>query len=229
MAAEPQPTVQIGKFQLRRGPWLVVVRLILILVVVWIAYVVPPLSNWPMWVSAVGWIGFSVYWGVAARNSAEAKDSESAESRRAHVLLTNGGQLLLFAALPGLRQRFLPVSAAWVPAGLAMLAASIALAIWARRHLGRNWSGRIEIKMDHELVRTGPYRVFRHPIYTGVVGMCVGTALVDGHVHALVGIAMVVVAYWRKIRMEEAKLREAFGSRYDDYRRRTLGAVPGLF
>lgn len=141
----------------------------------------------------------------------------------------NGGLLLLFIPVPGLRQSFLPASAAWVPIGLAAQASFFALAVWARRHLGRNWSGRIEIKMDHELVRSGPYRLQRHSIYTAVVGMYTGTALVSGQLHALVGVAMVVFAYGRKIRMEEAKLREAFGAAYENYRRATWALVPGLF
>lgn len=228
MAAPRRVRVQIGKYQVK-GAGLLALRLVLIAVIVGIAWLAPPLSYWPMWVSAVGWIGFSIYWGVAARNSAEAKTSESAESRRVHVLLTSVGQLLLFVPVPGLRQGFLPVSHAWIPAGLAVEAASIALAVWARRVLGSNWSARIEIKTDHELVRTGPYRKLRHPIYTAVVGLCAGTALVEGHVHALVGVAMVVAAYWRKVRMEEANLRKAFGDRYDEYRRSTWGAVPGFF
>jgi len=218
---QPNVTVQFGKFQLRGKSVQFVAWVILVAIVVGIAYLAPPLQYWSMWVSAAGWIGFSVYWGIAARNSAEAKTAESAGSRRVHVLLTNVGQLLLFVPLPGMRQSFLVHSLAWVAAGLAIQASSIALAVWARRHLGSNWSGRIEIKMDHELVRTGPYRLLRHPIYTAVVGMCVGTGLVDGHVHALVGLAMVLAAYWRKIRMEEANLRDAFGSRYEDYRRAT--------
>ena len=228
MAAQPQARVQVGKFKLTGAAvWLV--RLILLGVIALTAYLVPPVSNWPMWVAAAAWIAFSVYWGVASKNSAEAKRSESFESRRVHVLLMTSGQLLLFAAIPGLWHGFLPASAWWVPAGLAILAASIALAVWARRHLGSNWSGRIEIKTDHELVRTGPYRKLRHPIYTAMLGMCVGTALIDGHVHALVGLALVVVAYWRKVHMEEANLREAFGVRYNDYRRATWGCIPGIF
>lgn len=228
MAAPQTPVIQIGKFQVR-GAGLWAVRFILIGVIVWIAYLVPPMKNWPMWVAALAWVGFSIYWSVAAKNAAESKRSESVESRRVHLLLINVGQLLLFIPVPGLRQSFRPAGGEWIAAGLAMLAASIALAVWARRHLGRNWSGRIEIKADHELVRTGPYRKLRHPIYTAVMGLCVSTALIDGQVHALVGLAMVVVAYWRKVRMEEANLREAFGDRYGDYRRATWGAVPGVF
>jgi protein-S-isoprenylcysteine O-methyltransferase Ste14 len=70
------------------------------------------------------------------------------------------------------------------------------------------------------------YRLLRYPIYSAVLGMCGCAALVDQHFHALVGGALVAVAYWRKIRMEEA---EGFGAQYDDYRRATWRLVPGLF
>ena len=228
VAAPHQPAIRIGNLQLT-GAWIWIVRLILLGGIVCIAYLVPPLANWPMWLAALGWIGFAVYWGAAARNAADSKASESAGSRRIHVLLLNVGQLLLFVPVPGLRQPFLTPSGPWIATGLAMEAASIAVAVWARRHLGRNWSGRIEIKVDHELVRTGPYRKLRHPIYTAVIAMCVGIALIDNQAHALVGLAMVLAAYRRKVRMEEVNLLNAFGARYADYRRTTWGALPGWF
>jgi protein-S-isoprenylcysteine O-methyltransferase Ste14 len=71
--------------------------------------------------------------------------------------------------------------------------------------------------------------VLRHPIYTALLGMYAGTALIDNQTHALIRLAMVGFAYWRKVRMEEAKLRETFGSGYDDYWRATWGARPGVF
>jgi protein-S-isoprenylcysteine O-methyltransferase Ste14 len=221
-------TIQIGAFTMNRA-LRNLLRLILLGIIVGLVYLAPPLKNWPMWVSAAGWVGFSVYWGIAAKNSAAAKSSEAARSRRVHELLTNGALLLLFLPVPGLRHSFLPASPVWVPVGLALQSAGFALAVWARRHLGSNWSGRIEIKTDHELVRSGPYRWLRHPIYTALLGIYVGTALVDNQTHALIGIAIIAVAYWRKVRMEEAKLRETFGRGYDDYRRATWGALPGVF
>ena len=221
-------TIQIGTRKLTGLPQFLA-WLILIGVFLWIAYAWPPWTYWPMWLSAAGWLAFGSYWGTAAKNSAAPKQAESTKSRRVHELLMNGGILLLFIAVPGLREDFLPASFLWVLIGLSLQAACFALAVWARRHLGTNWSGRIEIKTGHELIRTGPYRIVRHPIYTAMLGMCIGTALVDGQVHALIGVAMVMFAYWRKIRMEEAKLDEAFGSRYQDYRRATWRVLPGLY
>src|SRR5262249_40235736 len=77
--------------------------------------------------------------------------------------------------------------------------------------------------------RSGPYKWLRHPIYTGILVMYVGTALVTGEWLAILGLAMVTFAYWRKIRLEEANLNTAFGADYDAYRRETWALVPGLF
>jgi len=114
-------------------------------------------------------------------------------------------------------------------AGLAVEAIGLFVAIWARRHLGRNWSGEITIKVDHQLVRSGPYKLLRHPIYTGLLAMYAGIAIVTGEWLGMVGFAMAVFAYWRKIRLEEANLKVAFGAEYDAYRRETWALGPGCF
>lgn len=229
MAAQPQATVEVGKQKLTRRYLRLVALVIQIAIIVWIGYVAPPWKYWPMWLSAAIWVIFGSYWSVAARNAAEAKSRESTKSRRVHEVLMNGGLLLLFIPVPGLRGWFHADTIAWSFVGLGVQCSFFALAVWARRHLGRNWSARIEIKKEHELIRSGPYRLLRHPIYTANIGMYVGTAVVSGQWHAAVGVAMVLIAYWRKVRMEESKLRESFGDEYFSYRRATWGAVPGLF
>ena len=94
-------------------------------------------------------------------------------------------------------------------AGLAIEAAGLFLAIVARRHLGRYWSGEITVKVDHRLIRTG------------LLTMYAGTALVTGTWLALAGFAMALIAYARKIRLEERNLRVVFGAEYEAYRRET--------
>jgi protein-S-isoprenylcysteine O-methyltransferase Ste14 len=184
---------------------------------------------WPLWVSGAVWVLFSIYWEIAAKNAAREKSSESSASRGLHVFMANAALLLLFVPVPGLTRRYLPAPQVFVPVGLTILGCALLLAIWARRHLGRNWSGRITIKVDHELVRSGPYRFVRHPIYTALLAMYAGTALVSGEWHALLGFALAAFAYWRKIRMEEANLAVAFGAAWGDYRRSTWSLLPGLF
>lgn len=176
------------------------------------------------------WIAFSVYWGIASRNSARTKSSESKKSTIFHQLALNLAIILLFAPLPGLKGWFLPERFHFlVVVGAIIQAGFIALAIWARRHLGRNWSGAVRIAEDHQLIRTGPYRLLRHPIYTAMLGMFLGTAVASSQFHALLGLAILILAYLRKTRLEENALRQTFGSDWLAYRRQTWALVPLLF
>ena len=113
--------------------------------------------------------------------------------------------------------------------GLVLTAAGLAFAIWARLRLGRNWSGTVTIKEDHRLIQQGPYRLVRHPIYTGVLLAMVGTAIGYGRAPCLISVPIAFLAFWRKSRMEERFMMAQFGSRYSQYQREVKGFVPGLF
>lgn len=187
------------------------------------------LMDWFSLGSLIPWIAFSLYWELEAKNSAPAVKSESKASRSVHVVLTNLALLLIIVPIRSLSHRLLPDAMIVRVMGLAIEGFGLALAIWARRVLGRNWSGEITIKEDHELVRTGPYAVVRHPIYTALLAMYAGTAIVSGQVHGLLGLLVGIIAYLRKTWMEEANLVNAFGKRYDEYREETWAIVPGLY
>jgi protein-S-isoprenylcysteine O-methyltransferase Ste14 len=178
--------------------------------------------------SIAGWALFSLYWEAAAKNASQAASSESKASRAVHVSLVNIA--FLFEILPiQAFGRYLPASPLIMTAGLSIEAAGLLLAIWARRHLGRHWSGEITIKLEHQLIRSGPYRLLRHPIYTGLLAMYLGVALVTGERLALLGLAVAVFAYTRKIRLEEANLHLAFGGRYEAYKHESWALIPGIF
>jgi len=187
------------------------------------------LSHQALFYACLGcWVAFIIYWDIAARNSAPAKSSEAKSSRRVHVLLTNAALVLIAVPIHGLG-RFLPASSVVMMVGLVIELAGLSIAIWARRHLGRYWSGEITIKQDHQLIQTGPYRYLRHPIYTGLLTMYVELTVGTGEWLGLIGLAVAVIAYWRKTRMEEATLNAAFGAEYDAYRRDTWAIVPRVF
>jgi protein-S-isoprenylcysteine O-methyltransferase Ste14 len=221
--------IKIGSYRLTGLAAAAALGVFLALVIALIVYSKPTLAGWPLWVSFGLWIVFIGYWSAAAQDVAATKGSESMESRRFHQRLLNAAFILLLIPIPGLTGRFLPASRYWAGAGLIAQALSLLLAIWARRHLGRNWSGAITEAEGHQLVRTGPYRRIRHPIYSAMLGMFVGTALVWGQIHALVAVLILAGAYWRKIPLEEQNLREIFGAAYDDYRRESSALVPGMF
>lgn len=188
-----------------------------------------PGFEWPILASIALWCLLSIYWKIAARSSSPAAVSEANLSRGLHVALTSAAQILVLLPVHLLRQRYLPTSVFVIATGLTMEGMGLLLAVWARRLLGRNWSGRITLKVEHELVQSGPYRVVRHPIYTGLLAMYAGAAIVSGEMHALIGLALALGAYLRKIRLEEANLLSGLGADYRAYRGETWALFPGLF
>lgn len=218
-------TVKLGRAELT-GPWAIVALVCIVTLLV--ALLVWARASLRMLVSGALWVGFTVYWGAAARNVAPTERAESAASRRVHTRLLNASFLLLFLPIPGLRGRLLPLNLAVTVIGLSVQLLFLLFAVSARRHLGRNWSGAITVAQDHELIRSGPYRLVRHPIYTAVLGMFLGTGIVSGELHALLAILLIAGAYRRKIRLEERTLREVFGPVYQEYCRTTKAVIPFL-
>jgi len=180
-----------------------------------------------MLVAILLWAIPGIYWEIAARNATVVK--EPMRTRSVHLVLTSLAQLFLILPIPGLRTRFVPLATPIWMAGLAIEAMAVFLTLWARRVLGRNWSGAIATNVDHELIRTGPYRRVRHPIYTGILGTYLGVTIVSGELHALLGLALTLLAYARKIRMEEAHLRQAFGPAYAEYEQHSWRLIPRVY
>ena len=82
------------------------------------------------------------------------------------------------------------------------------------------------MKDDHELVQSGPYRLVRHPIYTGLLAGVLGTAIARNDGQGCIALAIAVVALWHKLRVEERFMEETFGAAYRDYRARVKALIP---
>ncbi len=113
-----------------------------------------------------------------------------------------------------------------VAAGISITLLGLGFAVWARVHLGKNWSGSVTIKVDHRLVRTGPYRYVRNPIYTGLLAGFAGTALVIGRVWAIYGLLILLAGFLIKIQEEEKVLLENFGEEYLRYKKEVKALIP---
>ena len=111
--------------------------------------------------------------------------------------------------------------------GAVLTAVGVGFAIWARHHIGRNWSGQVTIRREHELIRTGPYAHIRHPIYTGLIVAVAGTAIVIGEHRALTALALILLGFTFKGKREESMLENRFGPAFEEYRRRTGFFLPG--
>jgi protein-S-isoprenylcysteine O-methyltransferase Ste14 len=177
------------------------------------------------------WLAWLAYWAVAARNVKTTRRRESLPSLLVNrVFLALGAVLLVFRHPPPhwLEQRFVPpgMTSCWL--GLLLVALGLAFAVWARVHLGRNWSGTVTVKQDHELIRTGPYGWVRHPIYTGLLSAFLGTALTIGEWRALLAFAAFTIGFLFKLKMEERVMSETFGDAYARYRAEVPALIPFL-
>jgi protein-S-isoprenylcysteine O-methyltransferase Ste14 len=180
------------------------------------------------WINAL-WILFGVYWLVSAFKRKKTKQRENWGQRLRYVLPLVVASYLLSrreAHYGWLGARFVPASdaAGWV--GVVLTAAGVAIAFWARWHLGTNWSGVVTLKEGHELIRTGPYRTIRHPIYTGILLALLGTAVAVGEVRGLLALAIAWLSFYIKARREESFLTQEFGPGFAEHRRHTGMFLP---
>jgi protein-S-isoprenylcysteine O-methyltransferase Ste14 len=178
---------------------------------------------------AVLWLAWLGYWFVAALN---VKRTERRERFSALILnrapLVIGACLLAFERQPFFwpSARFVPLSQAFYWIGLFMLAAGLGFAVCARRYLGRNWSGIVTVKQDHELIRSGPYALVRHPIYTGLLLAILGTAIAIGEWRGLIAFVLITAGFVLKLRIEEDFMSETFGEQYARYRAEVPALIP---
>src|ERR1700744_5816004 len=175
------------------------------------------------------WIGFLLYWQIKAAGTKATARLEPASSRivRAVVFLI---AIVLMSRphlpVPWLYRPFVPqgVWPFWV--GAVTPPAGLFFAVWAREHLGTNWSRSVTIKQDHQLIVTGPYAVVRHPIYTGILAGFLGMALPVPDIRGIVAFVLVSLVLGAKLRLEKQWMRTQFGAPYEAYSRRTAAVVP---
>ena len=183
----------------------------------------------PLGAAGMLWILFAVSWLAMSFGRKPARRRENLLERLFHRLYLAAAFILLYASDPrfgSLRHRFLPREPWLEYLGVAVTAAGIAFAIWARRHIGKQWSAEVEIREDHELIATGPYASIRHPIYTGILLAMLGTAIIGGEWRGLVAVALATLGFWIKARKEERFLEQEFGAAYAEHRERTGFFLP---
>ncbi len=131
--------------------------------------------------------------------------------------------------LPWLYRQLWPVGLWPFWLGAAVCGAGLLFAVYARGHLGRNWSRSVTIKQDHELIATGPYTIVRHPIYTGILTGFIGTVIALSEARGVIAVVLIFLVFWVKLRMEEDWMRSHFGETYTAYAHHTAALVPFLF
>jgi len=175
------------------------------------------------------WLSYIAYWWGISTNVKVTVHREPLPSRLARLVAFACAVTLLAlpsVPLPFLNERFLPLAALSFWSGAAITAGGLLFSVWARRHLGKNWSQAVTVKEGHELITSGPYALVRHPIYTGLLLGFLGSAVARDEWRGLLAVALVFGALWHKLRLEEKWMRAQFGESYEAYSRRVAALVP---
>jgi len=180
------------------------------------------------------WVGWLAYWAIAARGAKATQWREPLRANWLHYVLAWIGIIVLlvpFATPAILAEPFLPPSLIGTPIpmglGVILTALGLGVAIAARITLAGNWSARVEIKEDHTLIRSGPYRYVRHPIYSGILLALLGSAIALDRWRGLLGFVLIFASLLLKARHEENRLRQVLPE-YGAYARETAALIPFL-
>jgi protein-S-isoprenylcysteine O-methyltransferase Ste14 len=171
---------------------------------------------------AVIWVIFWLYWLISAAGAKHG--SRMARTRPPGLLVLVLGFLLLRAfgtGTPGVHSVILEV------VGLGLFLSGLALAVWARIYLGRNWGMPMTKKDEPELVTSGPYHLVRHPIYSGILLAVLGTALATD-LYWLIAFGILTVYFVYSSKVEETLLTSSFPTAYPTYRTKTKMLIPFL-
>ena len=174
------------------------------------------------------WILLILYWNISARSVKPAAEVQTLAARLARMPVWLGFILFIAAwvhpfGIAAIRRTVLSDAIA-----MAICAAGLFVAVWSRKVLGVEWSRDVELKQGHKLVKRGPYRYVRHPIYTGHLLMGLATAIGSGSLVGYAGLASFVAGFWLKLNQEERVLSRAFPDEYPGYKARVKALIPGV-
>ena len=173
-------------------------------------------------VITVGWVAFWGYWLVSAANI---KTAQTGWNRFIGVRVGMIVLVVILVRFAGFSPRKATENLALAWCGLAVWLLGLALAVWARLYIGRNWGMPMSRKDDPDLVTSGPYHLIRHPIYTGIILGLIGTALAVSLFGLIV--AAVLAAYFVYSALnEERYMTGLFPDAYPEYKRHSKMLIP---
>lgn len=180
-------------------------------------------------ITNVCWIIFLLYWVVSSWSVKPTQERVGGIGGYWHYV-----SIVLAVLLFNIPVYPLTLSLVSRSAGIAILSSvfaisGLAIAIAARRTLASNWSGSVTFKQNHTLITRGIYQYVRHPIYTGVLLMFLGTALLVGTLGAVIGFLVLFFTFWFKLKQEEALMERHFPREYPAHKRRVKALIPYVF
>ena len=169
-----------------------------------------------------GWVAFWIYWLVA---SIGVKAGQTRWTRFAGIRVGIILVVLLLLRVRAVKGHTVTSNPWWQGIGLALFFLGLALAIWARVYLGRNWGMPMSQKVDPELVTTGPYHSIRHPIYSGIILAMIGTAIAVS-LYWLAAVILLGAYFLYSAVVEERSMARLFPDSYPEYKRSTKMLIP---
>lgn len=169
------------------------------------------------------WLAFLIYWSISARGVK--RDAYRERGWWLSLIILWLAATIVGSIWPVLSVPQFPQTGALRIVAVIMTLLGMGFAIWARMHLGKNWSSQPAVKEGHELITSGPYRFVRHPIYTGITFAFLAVPLLDGVVWDFFVLAIIIV-FVRRIRTEERLMTEQFPDQYPAYKKRTKALIP---
>jgi protein-S-isoprenylcysteine O-methyltransferase Ste14 len=205
------PWVRQPRFYTRVPPLVLTLTFLLLLL---LRSALPPLA---IILAAVAWTVLGLSW--ARPRETVVKDEASVYRWLRLAILAITFALLFWdrAAMGFLGESFLPPAAAMGMTGFLLALLGLAIAIWARLHLGSYWSDKVMLQADHRLIESGPYAYVRHPIYAGVLLAVLGTALVEGEWRGALAFLLLLTNYAIKAKREEQVLSQQFRPVFEQY------------
>ena len=182
-------------------------------------------------IALIPWYVLAAYWAITSLGVKPTKAREKSLDRLITVVVVVIAYELLFARrlrIGPLALRFVPPEPWIAYLGIALSSVGTSLSIWARYRLGQYWSARVTLKEGHQLIRSGPYAFVRHPVYTGMLVACFGTALVGGEWRGILAVVLLLASHARKAMREERMLTQEFGDQYTAYRQSSGFLLPRL-
>lgn len=176
-------------------------------------------------VFAAGWAAFWLYWLIAALSTKRSRVPWARGLRIRAVIVV---LVILLVRLGAFRDQGVHTDPWREAVGLGLFALGLGFAIWARVHIGRNWGTPMTRKDDPELVTSGPYRLVRHPIYSGILVAGFGTAVALSWLW-LTAVALAGIYFIYSATVEERYLAQQFPDTYPQYRRSTKMLLPFVF
>ena len=174
------------------------------------------------------WLVMILYWIITARTNSQT----TIRSEVIPLFKLVFSALITYLPLPiggWLARSLLNNSLGTNLAGVFLCAAGVGVAIWARHVLGRNWSGKVVVQQEHHVVDEGPYRMIRHPIYSGLLLAMLGVSLILGYIFSFAYLVFCAFGLVRKSKQEEELLISQFPGEYEQYRKRTRALIPYVY